>query len=80
MQMSDITVELIIFAIYLAMVVGSYHFLTRVFLRMMDPNGEYKLTHGIPLPGLVRWLLLCAAFIIPMVVVSLLAAVLRMFV
>jgi hypothetical protein len=79
-QLSDITFELITFAIYLAMVVGSYKFLTRIFIRIVDPKREYNLDHGVPLPTVIRWLILAMALIIPVMIASGLAAFVRFFV
>ena len=80
MQLSGITFELAIFALYLVMIVWCNTFFTRVFTRFIDPKGEYNLGHGVPLPGLVRWFILAMALIFPVMIASFLAAIVRLFI
>lgn len=57
---------------YIALAVGTYVLFTRIFLRIVDPKGEYGLDHDIPLPGPVRWTIVLIALVMPLLIITVL--------
>lgn len=68
-------INVMLFTVYVLAVAGAYNLLSRIFTRVIDPSGEYRLGHGIPLPLVVRWIILAMAFVAPAALFLLLAAV-----
>jgi hypothetical protein len=77
-EMSNI--DYVALPLFLGLVWFFYWLLSRTFRRIIDPTGEYGLSHDLPLPGLVRWIILVIATLIPVLLASILAGLLHLLV